>query len=47
MSKNIYETDLDKTSANHTALTPLQFLKRTQSVYPDHISVIHGNTAGD
>jgi len=43
MPKNIYETDLDQTTANHTALTPLQFLKRTQSVYPDHISVIYGN----
>ncbi len=39
---NIYERDLDKTSANFAALTPLQFIERTASVYPDHVALIHG-----
>ena len=39
---NIYERDLDKTSANYAQLTPLQFIERTASVYPDHIALVHG-----
>ena len=39
---NIYERDLDKTPANHAALTPLQFIERTASVYPDNIALVHG-----
>ena len=39
---NIYERDLDKTAANHAALTPLQFIERTASVYPDHVALVHG-----
>jgi fatty-acyl-CoA synthase len=39
---NIYERDLDKTAANYAALTPLQFMERTASVYPDHLALIHG-----
>ena len=39
---NIYERDLDKTPANYAALTPLQFIERTASVYPDHIALVHG-----
>ena len=35
LSPNIYERDLDKTPANYAPLTPLQFLERTASVYPD------------
>lgn len=30
-------------SANCTALTPLQFLERTASVYPDRTAIIHGS----
>ena len=41
-AQNIYERDLDKTPANHAALTPLQFIERTASVYPDHVALIHG-----
>jgi len=41
-SHNIYERDLDKTSANYAPLTPLQFIERTASVYPDHPAIIHG-----
>ncbi|MBS0520454.1 MAG: acyl-CoA synthetase [Proteobacteria bacterium] len=42
LTPNIYERDLDKTTANYAPLTPLQFLERSASVYPDHIALIHG-----
>jgi fatty-acyl-CoA synthase len=42
LAANIYERDLDKTAANYAQLTPLQFLERTASVYPDKIALIHG-----
>ncbi len=42
MSINPYETDLAKTPANYTALSPLSFIERAAAIYPDHPSVIHG-----
>jgi fatty-acyl-CoA synthase len=39
---SIYDIDLDKTPANYQPLTPLSFLARSASVYPDHIAIIHG-----
>ena len=43
MSKpNPYEQDLDRNAANYAPLTPLTFIERTASVYPDRVSVIHG-----
>jgi fatty-acyl-CoA synthase len=43
MSKiNIFESDLDKTEANYTPLSPLTFLERAASVYPDNVAVVHG-----
>lgn len=42
MPSSLYETGLDQTRANYAPLSPLSFLKRTKSVYPDHVSVIHG-----
>jgi len=39
---NPFETDLDRNPANHQPLTPLSFIERTASTYPDHIAVIHG-----
>ncbi len=41
---HIYEVGLGKNQANYTALSPLTFLERSASVYPDHISVIYGDT---
>lgn len=38
-----YQTGLAKTAANFTALSPLGFIERTASVYPEHIAVIHGS----
>src|SRR5690554_537793 len=40
---NPYARDLDKNAANYTPLSPLSFLERTASVYPDRIGVVHGN----
>ena len=39
---NPYETHLDKNPANHVALTPLHFLERAASVYPNRLAVVHG-----
>jgi fatty-acyl-CoA synthase len=41
-TNNIYEQNLDKTSANFAHLTPLSFLERSASVYPAKPSIIHG-----
>ena len=40
---NIYEQDLGKNSANYAPLTPLNFLERCASVYPEKPSIIHGD----
>lgn len=45
MSKNnIYQQGLDKNNANFAALTPLSFLERAAAVYPNKVSLIHGDT---
>ncbi|ARJ65434.1 acyl-CoA synthetase [Magnetospirillum sp. ME-1] len=40
---NPYNTHLDKNPANYVPLTPLGFLERAAFVYPDRVSVIHGD----
>ncbi len=42
MAQNPYNTDLDRNPANHQPLTPLTFLERAASVFPDHTAIIHG-----
>jgi fatty-acyl-CoA synthase len=42
MAKTPYDTDLDRNPANHQPLTPLGFLDRSASVFPNHIAIIHG-----
>ncbi len=42
MSGSIYDQGLDKNAANHTALSPISFLKRAATVYPDKVAVVHG-----
>jgi fatty-acyl-CoA synthase len=37
-----YERDLDRVPANFVPLTPLSFLARSASVYPEKTAVIHG-----
>ncbi len=39
----MYDTDLDPNPANFAPLTPLSFLERAASVYPDKLSLIHGD----
>jgi fatty-acyl-CoA synthase len=38
-----YDKDLDKNQANFQPLTPLSFLQRSASVYPEHTAIIHGD----
>jgi fatty-acyl-CoA synthase len=38
----MYDRGLDKNQANHAPLTPLTFIERAASVYPDRLSVVHG-----
>lgn len=42
MKLNPYNTDLDRNPANYQPLTPLTFLERAASVFPDHIAIVHG-----
>ena len=37
-----YEQDLDKVTANHTQLSPLSYIERAASVYPNQLAVVHG-----
>ena len=39
---SIFEQDLPKVEANHVALSPLTFIERSASVYPDYPAVVHG-----
>ena len=41
----IYENHLDKNPANHVPLSPLSFLKRAATVYPNKTAVVHGRIA--
>jgi fatty-acyl-CoA synthase len=42
MANSPYDTDLDRNPANFQPLTPLGFLERAASVFPDHTAIIHG-----
>lgn len=42
-NNGIYERDLGQNGANYEPLSPLSFLKRTASVYPNRLAVIHGD----
>ena len=37
-----YAHDLDKNPANYQPLTPLTFLERSASTFPDTVAIIHG-----
>lgn len=39
---NPYNTDLDRNPANYQPLTPLTFLERAASVFPEHTAIVHG-----
>jgi fatty-acyl-CoA synthase len=40
--QNPYNTDLDRNPANYQPLTPLLFLERAASVFPNHTAMVHG-----
>lgn len=40
--QNPYNTGLDRNPANHQPLTPLTFLERAATVFPEHIAMVHG-----
>ncbi|MGB1311464.1 MAG: acyl-CoA synthetase [Leucothrix sp.] len=40
---NQYNIDLARNPANYQPLSPLTFLERAASVFPDHPAIIHGN----
>jgi len=42
MSANPYALGLDRNAANHVALSPLSFLRRTAAVHPERLAVVHG-----
>jgi acyl-CoA synthetase (AMP-forming)/AMP-acid ligase II len=42
MAQNPYNTDLDRNPANYQPLTPLTFLERAASVFPDQTAIVHG-----
>lgn len=41
--ENIFDMHLDKNSANYEPLSPLSYIKRAAMVFPDRISIIHGD----
>jgi fatty-acyl-CoA synthase len=47
MTSSPYDTDLDRNPANHQPLTPLSFLDRAGTVFPDHTAIIHGKLRRD
>jgi fatty-acyl-CoA synthase len=42
MKTSVFDRDLARNPANHAPLTPLSFLERAASVYPQRVSVVHG-----
>ena len=38
-----YEQGLERNEANYTALTPVSYLAKAATVYPDQVAVIHGS----
>jgi fatty-acyl-CoA synthase len=41
---NHFDIDLDKNPANHMALTPLSFIRRSATVYANRTAIVHGAT---
>ena len=42
MTSGMYDRDLGRNPANYAPLTPLSFLERAASVYPERLAVVHG-----
>jgi fatty-acyl-CoA synthase len=43
MTRNAYDTNLDRNPANFQPLTPLTFLERAATVFPDRTAIVHGS----
>ena len=43
MEPNLYNMGLDRNPANYLPLTPLHFLERAASVFPDRTAIVHGS----
>ncbi len=43
MSDGQYERGLDRNAANYVPLSPLSFLERSATIYPDKIAIVHGD----
>ena len=43
MTTSQYSSDLDANPANYTPLSPLTFLERAATVYPEHTALIYGD----
>ncbi|WP_297310582.1 acyl-CoA synthetase [Neptuniibacter sp.] len=41
-NKSAFETNLDQNQANYAALSPMTFLQRAASVYPNRTATVHG-----
>ena len=42
MAENFFDLGLDRNPANYQPLTPLTFLERAATVFPQHPSIVHG-----
>ncbi len=42
MTNTIFDQDLPRNAANYAALSPLTFLERAASVYPQRVAIVHG-----
>ena len=42
MGTSAYDTGLDRNAANFQPLTPLGFLERAASIFPDRVAIVHG-----
>ena len=47
MTENIYQQDLNQVPANFEALSPLTFLERAATVYPNKTAVVHEGVRRD
>ena len=45
--RNPFEQDLGQNAANFAVLTPLSFIDRTASIWPEQVAVIHGSWRAD
>ena len=46
MPNSIFDTGLDRNAANFAALSPLSFVERSATVFPDLPAVVHGSGRG-